>query len=335
MRIGIVVPAGAKRQLLYGLELKRPRLQTSRYDVRSRVALTAACCQAHLSCKIFLLDRETPLDEYVTSPNFEGDLQMDVVRRQWLAAACSVGAGVVLLGCNPPPSDDEESDKEGARPSSAEVSAPEDLMREHGVLRRALMIYEESAVKLAASASAVDPEALQKTAKLIRVFGEDYHEQKLEEAYIFPTVQKAGGLAAAYLGVLTAQHQRGRELTDYVLSITTGDKFSALTAEALARVLQSFVRMYEHHTAIEDTVIFPAWKRTMNIDQMDQMADKFETIEQRELGQNGYEDAVKRVSDIEASLGLGDLGLFTAPPPPETKDTNAPKEKAEPEKTPQ
>ena len=208
-------------------------------------------------------------------------------------------------------------------------------MREHGVLRRALMIYEESAVKLAASASAVDPEALQKTAKLIRVFGEDYHEQKLEEAYIFPAVQKAGGLAAAYIGVLTAQHQRGREVTDYVLSVTVGDKFSALTAEGLARVLQSFVRMYEHHTAIEDTIIFPAWKRTMTIDQMDQMADKFETIEQRELGQNGYEDAVKRVSDIEASLGLGDLGQFTAPPPPETKDANAPKEKAEPEKTPQ
>lgn len=245
---------------------------------------------------------------------------MDVVRRQWLAAACSMGAGVVLLGCNVPPEQaEDESDKEGSKPAAAEVTAPEDLMREHGVLRRALLVYQESAAKLNAAASAIDPEALQKTAKLFRVFGEDYHEQKLEEAHIFPAVQKAGGLTAAYVGVLTAQHQRGRELTDYILSVTAGDKFSAITAQTLARVLESFVRMYEHHAAIEDTVIFPAWKQTLTVEQMDQLAEKFEVIEHQELGEHGYEDAVKRIGDIEASLGLADLGQFTAPPPPETK----------------
>jgi hemerythrin-like domain-containing protein len=244
---------------------------------------------------------------------------MDKLKRQWLATACSVGAGVVLLGCNVPPSDEEESDKEGNRPASAEVSATEDLMREHGVLRRALSIYQECANKLAAAANSVDPDALQKTAKLFRVFGEDYHEKKLEEAHIFPAVQKAGGLTAAYVEVLSAQHQRGRELTDYVLSVTSADKFSALTAITLSKVLTSFVRMYEHHTAIEDTVIFPAWKQTMTIDQIDQIGDQFEKIEQQELGQNGYEDAVKRVGDIEASLGLADLGQFTAPAAPEIK----------------
>jgi hemerythrin-like domain-containing protein len=248
---------------------------------------------------------------------------MDLVRRQLLTAACSLGAGVVLLGCNVPPAEEaeEETDKDVSRPASTEVTAPEDLMREHGVLRRALMVYQESAVKLNAAANAIDPEALQKTAKLFRVFGEDYHEQKLEEAHIFPAVQKAGGLTAAYVGVLTAQHQRGRELTDYILTVTAGDKFSAITAQTLARVLESFVRMYDHHAAIEDTVIFPAWKKTLTIEQMDQLAEKFEVIEQKELGQNGYEDAVKRISDIEASLGLADLGQFTAPPPPEIKET--------------
>jgi len=28
---------------------------------------------------------------------------------------------------------------------------------------------------------------------LFRSFGEDYHEKKLEEAHIFPTIKKAGG----------------------------------------------------------------------------------------------------------------------------------------------
>jgi len=248
---------------------------------------------------------------------------MDIVRRQWLAAACSVGAGVVLTGCNVSPDAEEETDKDGTKPASAEVSAPEDLMREHGVLRRALLVYQESAGKLRSSATAVPPEALQKTAKLFRVFGEEYHEQKLEEVHIFPAVQKGGGLAAAYVGVLTAQHQRGRELTDYILSATTGEKFSAIAAETLARVMESLVRMYEHHAAIEDTIIFPAWKQTMTVEQLDVLSDKFEEIEVQQFGKDGYETAVKRISDIEASLGLADLGQFTAPPPPVTKDTKA------------
>ncbi|MDQ2856276.1 MAG: hemerythrin domain-containing protein [Acidobacteriota bacterium] len=259
---------------------------------------------------------------------------MDVVRRQWLAAACSVGAGVVLMGCNVPREGEEETDKDGTKPAASEVSAPEDLMREHGVLRRALLVYQESAAKLRSAASSIEPEALQKTAKLFRVFGEEYHEQKLEEAYIFPAVQKGGGLAAAYVGVLTAQHQRGREITDYILSMTTGEKFSAITAETLARVMESLVRMYEHHAAIEDTIIFPAWKQTMTVEQLDALSDKFEEIEVQQFGKDGYGAAVKRIGDIEASMGLADLGQFTAPPPPATKDTKASPEKSDDVKKP-
>lgn len=260
---------------------------------------------------------------------------MDVVRRQWLATACSVGAGVVLLGCNVSPAGkdeaDEESDKEGVKSAGAEVTAAEDLMREHGVLRRALLVYQESAVKLRSSASSIAPEALEKTARLFRVFGEEYHEQKLEEAFIFPAVQKAGGLAAAYTGVLSAQHQRGRELTDYILSVTSAAKLASGNVEPLARVLESLVRMYEHHAAIEDTMVFPAWKQTMNVEQMDLIGEKFEEIENQQFGKDGYEDAVKRIGDIEASLGLADLGQFTAAPPPALPETK-PQDKTDSEK---
>ena len=142
---------------------------------------------------------------------------MDSTRRQLLAVACSVGAGVVLLGCdgkNP----NEEAEK-GEEIASAEVTATEDLMREHGVLRRALLVYQETAVKLRTNAGSIAPEALQKTAKLFRAFGEEYHEKKLEETHIFPALKNANSPAAAYVGVLTAQHQRGRELTEYILAV--------------------------------------------------------------------------------------------------------------------
>ena len=38
------------------------------------------------------------------------------------------------------------------------------------------------------------PSAIARTAKLFRSFGEDYHERKLEEAYIFPAYEKRAAL---------------------------------------------------------------------------------------------------------------------------------------------
>jgi len=203
-----------------------------------------------------------------------------------------------------------------------EVTATEDLMREHGVLRRALLVYSAAAVKLRGDVGRVfageslAPDALQKTAKLFRAFGEEYHEKKLEEAYIFPAVKKAGGEAAGYPDVLVAQHNRGREITDYIISVTQNAKLGAANGEQLAKALEAFVLMYRNHAAREDTIIFPAWKQTMTDKQLDEMGDKFEDIEKEQFGEDGFEDAVKQISAIETSLGLADIAQFTAPPPP-------------------
>src|SRR3989442_11113031 len=117
-----------------------------------------------------------------------------------------------------------------------EVTATEDLMREHGVIRRALLVYFESVPKLRQSPSSVDPAALHRTAELFRTFGEDYHERMLEEQHIFPVVRKQGGELQKYADILIAQHNRGREITDYVLAVTNGPKISAAHAEPLAKV---------------------------------------------------------------------------------------------------
>src|SRR6266568_1729883 len=100
-----------------------------------------------------------------------------------------------------------------------EVTATEDLMREHGVIRRALLVYYEVIPKLRQNPGSVDAAALQQTAKLFRAFGEDYHERMLEEQHIFPLIRKQGAELKSYAEILTAQHQRGREVTDYVLAV--------------------------------------------------------------------------------------------------------------------
>jgi putative oxidoreductase len=72
--------------------------------------------------------------------------------------------------------------------------------------------------------------------------------------------------------------------------------------------------MYQHHAAREDTLVFPAWKQTLNAKQRDEIGEKFEEIEHQQFGDDGYTDAVKQIGDIEGSLVLADLAQFTAAP---------------------
>lgn len=174
-----------------------------------------------------------------------------------------------------------------------EVEAAEDLMREHGVLRRALLVYRSAAERLRSDKQASVPvDALFKTATLFRTFGEDYHERLLEEQFIFPAVRKLKSPAAAYPDVLQSQHDQGRKLTDYVLDVTKGGPLSAETSASLAKALSSFELMYEHHTAREDTIVFTAWKDALSEKTYKEMSERFEGIEKKVFGHDGFEDAV-------------------------------------------
>lgn len=205
----------------------------------------------------------------------------------------------------------------GKRHSAAEdVSAAEDMMREHGVLRRALLIYAETARQLRKDPTSVDPKPLNDTANLFRTFGEDYHERRLEEAYVFPSLQKTGGAVAKLADLLVDQHKRGREITGYILDVTDKGVLGVGTAEVFANALDAQVVMYQNHAAREDTIVFPAWKAVLSARQLNEMSEKFEDIEHQLFGKDGFEDAVQRIASIEEALGFADLAQFTAPPPP-------------------
>jgi hemerythrin-like domain-containing protein len=235
-------------------------------------------------------------------------------RRRLMLTAGIAGAG--MLFCSQRVGRATAAENSKKRGEENEVGAVEDLMREHGVLRRALLVYIETVPKLRANPAGLDADAIARAAKLFRSFGEDYHERKLEEAYIFPAVRKAGGPAAAYVDVLIAQHNRGREITDYILAVTGKGAVGSGDAEPLARVLETFVLMYQNHAAREDTILFPAWKAVLSERQLQEMGDEFEDIERQSFGKDGFEDAVKQMTQIEQTLGFADLAQFTAPPPP-------------------
>ena len=230
-----------------------------------------------------------------------GSSRRDLITKV-LPAAAVLCVPALLLGA--------ENNKE------PEVTATEDLMREHGVLRRALLIYAEVAGKIRKDPGSIDAAELHKTAELFRRFGEDYHEKMLEEEHIFPIVRKMKGEAAAYPDILVAQHRRGREITDYMLAVTNGPRIATQHGEPLARVLEGFVLMYQNHAAREDTIVFPAWKKNFTGKQLDEISDQFEDIEHKMFGQDGFEDAENTIGAVEQSFGLANLAQFTPPPPP-------------------
>jgi hemerythrin-like domain-containing protein len=237
-------------------------------------------------------------------------------------AGLSLVGGALLIGCRPTSTNNTSAtNDDGKEPAPGEavpeqVTAIEDLMREHGILRRALLVYQDLAVRFRQDPQATPLSSLEKTAQLFRVFGEDYHEKRLEEAFIIPVIKKVQGGAAGYGDVLLAQHARGREITDYLLSVSKSDRLSINQSEGVARALDSFVRMYEHHAAFEDTVVFPAWKAATGEQEYQDLGEKFEEIEIEQFGADGFEAALKRITEIEAELGLTNLDMFTAPAPP-------------------
>jgi hemerythrin-like domain-containing protein len=183
-------------------------------------------------------------------------------------------------------------------------------MREHGVLNRILLIYEEGLRRLRAK-DEVTPDVFHKPATLVRKFVEDYHE-KLEERFIFPEFEKANKLANL-IKILREQHEAGRRVTDVILSNAVSDQFRKEVARMeVVRSCEAFIRMYRPHEAREDTVLFPALHKIVPAKKLQELGEQFEKEEDRLFGEEGFEKTVEQVAEIEKQLGIGDLAKFTA-----------------------
>jgi hemerythrin-like domain-containing protein len=230
-----------------------------------------------------------------------------VPRRQLLLGAATTTAAVAggaLLGA--PAS-------AAAAPDTilTEIPATENLMREHGVLKRLLLVYEEVGRRISAR-QPVPAGALSSAAGLIHDYIEGFHEA-LEEGYVFPRLRQAGVLVSTVDTLLT-QHARGRQLTQAILaSATRAGLARASTRASIASNLTLFVRMYEPHEAREDTVMFPAYRSLLSGTELAEMAELFSSEQSARFGKNGFAKVVTEVSRIETTLGIADLNQFTPP----------------------
>jgi hemerythrin-like domain-containing protein len=184
-----------------------------------------------------------------------------------------------------------------------DVSTNEDLMREHGVLNRILLIYDEAIRRIQAKEK-FDPAVITKSAGLIKSFIEDYHE-KLEEDHIFPRFEQAGKLVELTVN-LRAQHAMGRRVTERIVAAAKSGDTQTLNAS-----LAAFNRMYRPHEAREDTVLFPALHGLVSKHEYDAMGEEFERIERKTFSGDGFDMAVDQVTELEKQFGIYDISQFT------------------------
>jgi hemerythrin-like domain-containing protein len=222
----------------------------------------------------------------------------EIDRRFWLRALPVVGVGLVAGA----------GSARGAEEEGEEVTPAEDLMREHGVLKRVLLAYDDVRERITAG-KPFPTRAVLDSAKLIQTFIEGYHE-KLEEDFLFPRFRKKGNLVGL-VDVLEAQHKAGRRVTERIVALSEGGLGSDEARKELAARLREFVRMYAPHEAREDTVLFPALHEVVSRHEYEALGEDFEKKEHQLFGKEGFEGIVERVGEIEKALGIYDLAQFT------------------------
>ena len=192
------------------------------------------------------------------------------------------------------------------------ISPVEDLMREHGVLHRLLLIYKNIIYRIEIGSVYNTAEIYGlawRAARIVKRFIEEYH-QALERDYIFPVLKQCRQYDEL-IETLLKQHNAADCVTDKIMSNLQYKRRSRFVNRHLSRLIAEYILMYEPHSAREDTVIFPTFHQLVPEEEFDRLGKEFENIEERKFGKNGFEKIIGEISQIEKSLNIYDLSRFT------------------------
>lgn len=220
-----------------------------------------------------------------------------------VGAAAGVGIGLAVAPTS-------------ASASTAELDAAakptpttEELMVEHGLLKRTILVYREFMRRVAASQPVSRALVLSST-QVIQDFIHGFHEP-LEEGYVFPVVQRT---MPQVIADLLVQHARGREQTQIILTAAAAGKASVITgaaSHAVAEAMDKFVIMYEPHESWEDTQVFPALRAASTGTQIVQLANHFASLQNQQFGPNAFAGMLEKVEASEKALGIYGLSMYT------------------------
>jgi len=182
-----------------------------------------------------------------------------------------------------------------------EVPMTEDLMREHGILNRMLLIYE-AIIKKIEDHQDFPISSLDKSVDIIKFFIESHHE-RMEEDYIFPLFEKHKK-HVKMIASLKEQHIRGREITADLKEIATSTEIDRKSHLEIKKLLKEFIEMYRPHEAREDTELFPEVRSLLTEREFEELSEKIEEFEDQLFGKDGFEHMLTKIKHIEKTLDI-------------------------------
>lgn len=201
--------------------------------------------------------------------------------------------------------------------SNTEPTPIEDLSREHALADRLLLVYEAGIgmptgaagnTRLGAAAGQPRMKELTTAAAMLRQVVEDYHV-RLEEDYLFPLFQKANQMTDM-IAVLRQQHAAARSLTDAILKASS-EAGDTAALDALRPHVLAYIHMLRPHTAHEETILYPQLRTIASADEINQLQQTFMETEKKRLGADGFNGLVAKVADLERTLNIHNLAMFT------------------------
>jgi len=126
----------------------------------------------------------------------------------------------------------------------------------------------------------VEPETLKNIVEFMRTFADKCHHGK-EETYLFPLLERKGvPVHGCPLGVLAAEHQRGRALVTGLANAAETYVIEDPSAKkGLLESLRSLMELYPNHIWKEDYLLFPMTNKILNEEEQKELHEKFEMVE--------------------------------------------------------
>ncbi len=188
------------------------------------------------------------------------------------------------------------------------IPPTEDLMRDHGVLRRIMLVYDEVARRLK-QGEEFPLRVLTESNDLVRRYMQDYHEEN-EQFHVFNWLAQAGKLVEL-VAILYQQHLAGRKLVEKIKTLSTEENLKNPAERVkVAEYLATFNQTYRHHAAWEDTLVFPAFRAVISPQDFNAVGETFDKEKKKLFGADAYEKIIGQIADMEKVLGIHDMKQY-------------------------
>ncbi len=161
------------------------------------------------------------------------------------------------------------------------IKPTEILENEHRIIAKVVGAAPILADRLE-TGQTVDMKMLQEIVGFMHTFADKCHQGK-EEEMLFPAlVHKGVPMQGCPVGVLTAEHTKGRilvkELSESVAAFQGGD---SRAKEAIIKTLRGIAALYPNHIWKEDYLLFPLTNKVLSSEEQQNLFQRFEQVEER------------------------------------------------------